>query len=245
MNSCTLSRPGWSSAGRCTVGRWPGPVRLDGPASRPGKARPLVPPPPDRSTRNRGDTRQRLLDEALDATEGEAFTSLSLRALTRRVGIVPTGFYRHFADMDELGLALVEETFDTLQAMIRSVREDPIPPEDMIRGSVAVLADHVQQRPSHFRFIAREMHGGSRALRDAIHDRLGQFTDELVADLARLPVIADWPEPDQRMFAQLIVTLMVATAADLVEHPEERVAITHRAEQQLRLAVLAVPRWRP
>lgn len=199
--------------------------------------------PPD--ARPRRDTRQRLLETALDATVGGAFTNLSLRELTRRVGIVPTGFYRHFADMDELGLALVDEAFGTLQDMIRSVREDPIPPEDMIRGSVGVLAEHVDQRPSHFRFIAREIYGGSRALRDAIRDRLAEFTNELTADLARQPIIGDWPEPDRRMFAHLMVTVLVSSAADLVEFPDERDEIIHRTEQQLRLAVLAIPHWRP
>ena len=33
--------------------------------------------------------------------------------------VVPTAFYRHFASMDELGLALVEESFRTLRTMLR------------------------------------------------------------------------------------------------------------------------------
>ena len=34
-----------------------------------------------------------------------------IQVAARRAGIVPTGFYRHFRDMDELGLALVDEVF--------------------------------------------------------------------------------------------------------------------------------------
>jgi AcrR family transcriptional regulator len=194
---------------------------------------------------SRPSTRDRLLQAALDATEAEAFSNLSLRALTRKVGIVPTGFYRHFPDMDTLGLELVDEAFGTLQGMIRSVRDDPMPPEDMIRGSVDVLFAAVDERPSHFRFIAREINGGSRVLRDAIRDRLAAFTDELSDDLERLPIIGDWSEPDRRMFAHLLVTVMVAAAAEVVQYPDERDVIVHRTEQQLRLAVLAVPHWNP
>lgn len=219
-------------------------VRL-GPRDR-GPARAVLPPaatPP--APRKRSNTAERLVEAALDATEVEAFSNLSLRELTRRVGIVPTGFYRHFADMDELGLTIVDEAFGTLQGMIRSVREDPVPPADMIRGSVAVLADHVRERPSHFRFIARELNGGSRVLRDAIRDRLATFTQDLADDLGALPVVGEWHERDRLMLADLIVKVVVAAAADMLEFPDEHDAIVHRTEQQLRLAVLAAPHWRP
>lgn len=200
---------------------------------------------PTDTPRRRANTRERLLEAALDATDAEAFSNLSLRELTRRVGIVPTGFYRHFSDMDELGLTLVDQAFGTLQAMIRSVREDPIPPEDMIRGSVDVLAQHVGDRPSHFRFIVRELNGGSRVLRDAIRDRLAAFTAELATDLGALPVVGTWDEHDRLMLADLIVKVVVASAAEMLEFPGTHDAIVHRTEQQLRLVVLAVAQWNP
>ena len=200
---------------------------------------------PSEKPGRRANTRERLLEAALDATDEEAFSNLSLRELTRRVGIVPTGFYRHFSDMDELGLTLVDQAFGTLQGMIRSVREDPIPPEDMIRGSVDVLAQHVRDRPSHFRFIARELNGGSQVLRDAIRDRLAAFTEELATDLGALPVVNSWDVHDRLMLADLIVKVVVASAAEMLEFPEEHDAIVHRTEQQLRLVVLAVAQWNP
>ena len=54
-------------------------------------------------------TRSALLDAALAVmSRGGGFGALGLRELTREAGVVPTAFYRHFKDMDELGLALVE-----------------------------------------------------------------------------------------------------------------------------------------
>ena len=54
-------------------------------------------------------TRQRICEGALNLIgQGRSFTSLSLREITREAGIVPAAFYRHFSDMDQLGLALVE-----------------------------------------------------------------------------------------------------------------------------------------
>lgn len=72
----------------------------------------------------RQQTRQALLDAALEQMEaGESFDSLSLRSVARAAGIVPAAFYRHFDSMDELGLALVEESFRTLRGMLREARE--------------------------------------------------------------------------------------------------------------------------
>src|SRR5947209_1245340 len=89
----------------------------------------------------RRQTRQAMLDAALLQNEaGESFDSLSLRRVTRAAGVVPGAFYRHFASMDELGLALVEESFNTLRAMLRAAREGG-PPEHVIRRSVEILMD--------------------------------------------------------------------------------------------------------
>ena len=40
---------------------------------------------------------------------GQSFSSISLRQVTREVGVVPTAFYRHFDDMESLGRALAIE----------------------------------------------------------------------------------------------------------------------------------------
>ncbi|CAM5199203.1 HTH-type transcriptional repressor FabR [Alishewanella longhuensis] len=65
-------------------------------------------------------TRQAIINAAFSQLSAEkGFASLSLREVTREAGIAPTSFYRHFADMDELGLTLVDEAglmFTTVNA---------------------------------------------------------------------------------------------------------------------------------
>ena len=80
-------------------------------------------------------TRQALLDAALGLLADRPFASLSLREVAKGAGIVPTAFYRHFASMDELGVALVEEATRTLRGMIRSARADPATYQGMISAS--------------------------------------------------------------------------------------------------------------
>jgi AcrR family transcriptional regulator len=193
-------------------------------------------------------TRQALLDAALLAMEtGESFDALSLRRVARMAGIVPTAFYRHFASMDELGLALVEESFRTLRAMLREARE-ALPPEHVIRRSVEILVDHVRQHPRHFAFVARVRSTGNTVLRHAIRNEIRLFTSELATDLARFPVLREWTTADLQMLAGLLVNTMIATVEAMLDvpvaGPETEAEIALVAEKQLRLTMLAVPVWR-
>ncbi|HEX6485694.1 MAG TPA: TetR family transcriptional regulator, partial [Nocardioidaceae bacterium] len=88
-------------------------------------------------------TRQAILDAALDLVAEEGLAALSLRRLTRAVGIVPTAFYRHFASVDELGLALVDRSFASLRQMIRETRRGNPEFSGVIRSSVSILVQHV------------------------------------------------------------------------------------------------------
>ena len=55
-------------------------------------------------------SRQALLDAVLAlSASGRAFSSMSLREIARHAGLVPAAFYRHFADLDQLGLELVDQ----------------------------------------------------------------------------------------------------------------------------------------
>jgi len=208
-----------------------------------------VAPPRRRSQEERRrHTRQALLDAALIRMDaGEGFDSLSLRSVTRAAGIAPTAFYRHFASMDELGLALVEESFRTLRAMLREAREQPVP-RDIIRRSVEILVEHVRAHHQHFAFVARVRSTGNGVLRQAIRGEVRMFTSELATDLARFPVLREWSTEDLMMLAGLLVNTMIATIEAMLDvpvaAPEAESEIVRTAEKQLRLTLLAVPHWR-
>ncbi len=195
----------------------------------------------------RQQTRHALLDAALHQIEaGASFDSLSLRSVAKAAGVVPTAFYRHFAGMDELGLALVEDSFRTLRAMLRDARED-LPPEDIIRRSVAILMDHVREHRLHFVFVVRVGYTGNVILRHAVRSEVRLFTSELATDLARFPILRDWSTDDLQMLAGLLVNTMIATVGAMLDAPvagpEAEAEIALVAEKQLRLTLLGVPHW--
>jgi AcrR family transcriptional regulator len=192
-------------------------------------------------------TRQALLDAALALLEEQSFSGLSLRQVTRAAGIVPTAFYRHFEDMEELGLALIDESFRTLRGMIRAARADPRTYEHMIHNSVEILVGYVHEHHAHFRFIACERFGGVAALRHAIRTEIRLFASDLATDLARLPDLERWSGEDLQLLAGLMVSTMVGTAEALLDAPpgdlaaEAEVAAT--ARRQLRMITLGAPHW--
>jgi len=193
-------------------------------------------------------TRQALLDAALELLEEQSFSSLSLRQVTRAAGIVPTAFYRHFDDMEELGLVLIDESFRTLRAMIRGARADPRTNEHAIRNSVEILIRYVHEHDTHFRFIARERFGGVAPLRHAIRREIRLFASELATDLARFPYLEAWSTEDLQLLAGLMVNAMVSTAEAILDAPPKDPAaeaeIIATARRQLRMITLGVPQWR-
>lgn len=211
-----------------------------------GRSSPPAAEPVTRQERKQR-TRQALLDAALTLLEERSFARLSLREVAKEAGIVPTAFYRHFATMDELGIALVEQSMRTLRAMIREGRRDPST-SDAIRRSVDILYAHVRAHESHFRFLARERYSGTGPVQAAIATELRLFSSELAVDLGRFDGLAEWTSEDLRMMAELIVTAMLGTALDLLAvrptDPGADAEIVRTARKRLRLIVLGAVGWR-
>ncbi|MBY8884493.1 TetR family transcriptional regulator [Streptomyces sp. PTM05] len=196
-------------------------------------------------------TRQALLDAGLRLLEHQSLSSLGLREITREVGVAPAGFYRHFRDMSDLGVALVEESFGSLRAMVRVIRDGRARSDEVIDGTVDVIAAYVRDHRAHFRFIARERNGGVREVREAIAGELTLFAEELAIDLAGQPESEGWNAEDVRMLADLYVDHMVMTATAFLDVPAapspeaaaaER-AIARTARRQMRLIHLGRSHW--
>ena len=195
----------------------------------------------------KGRTRQAILAAALELTHDQGFAQISLRQVARHAGIVPTAFYRHFDSMDELGLALVEQSFSTLRRMIREAQRDPKVFDNIIDAAADVLVEAVNDSKAHFGFVARERVGGSEAVRTAIRHELDLFVSELAVVLGRLPSIETWSTDDVQMVSRLFVRNMVSNAEEVVEMPDGRPDLEERikdgARRQMRLIVVGVRDW--
>jgi AcrR family transcriptional regulator len=189
-------------------------------------------------------TRQALLDAALELLEHQSLSSLGLREVTRAVGVTPTAFYRHFEDTAALGVALVEETLDSLHGMIGAILADTGDSDERLERSVDLIVRHVAVHPAHFRFIAREQHGGVGAVRAAIAAQLRDFAEEVAAALGAEPGSAGWSQEDLRMLGGLYVDHMVLTISTLLDAgPEAEEEVVRVARRRLRLVTLGRAHW--
>ncbi|NED89686.1 TetR family transcriptional regulator [Streptomyces sp. SID11233] len=189
-------------------------------------------------------TRQALLDAALGLLEEQSLNSLGLREVTRAGGVTPTAFYRHFDDIAALGVALVEQTLGSLHGMIGAILAETGDSEVRLDRSVELIARHVREQPAHFRFIAREQHGGVGQVREAIAAQLRLFTEEVAAALAGEPESRGWSEEDLLMLGGLYVDHMVITASALLDAgPDGGRAVAEVARRRLRLVTLGRLHW--
>jgi AcrR family transcriptional regulator len=190
-------------------------------------------------------TRRAILDAALVLLEDSSLVALSLRQVAKEVGIVPTAFYRHFDSIEDLGLALVEESFASLREMLRDVRRTDPTYATIIDSSVEVLVEHTRHQHAHFAFIGRERVAGPPGVREAIRHQIELVEWELAADLARLTDPEYWSQEDLRVLSNLIVTLMVGIAeAVLSARPDQERVLVEQARTQLRMLLVGALRWR-
>ena len=193
-------------------------------------------------------TRETLLEAALSLMkDGNCFTALSLREVMREAGVVPTAFYRHFQSMDELGLALVEACGVVLRRLLREARRKGVPVTGIIRKSVQIYLDYVEQSRLWFMFVVSERAGGSPAIRDAIRTEIAQFTNEMVHDLRQLDVLNHLSTADLHMVCGLVVNTMLNAAIDVLDlpprQPQRERELIDNFVRQLRVIFLGAQDW--
>ena len=129
-------------------------------------------------------TRRAILDAALDLLgEQRSLDSIGLREVTRQAGLAAPSFYRHFRDMEELGLALVEEAGLFLRQMLRKTRQRIGQSGSAIEVSVDTFIEFLEHYPIHFRILLQEQVGYSPEFRKAVRAEVDNFVGELVSYL--------------------------------------------------------------
>lgn len=205
---------------------------------------------PDRDSRHpppRGHTRSALMQAALALVASESnFSALSLRRIARQAGVVPTAFYRHFQDMDDLGIALVEDTFVELRGLLAAVDLPSLSIDGLIHHGIDLFAFHVRERRLLFEFLVRERYAGSAPIRQAIRANLQALNRQLTHDLSRVPAYKTINTSDLALVADLVVNTVIAVAERILEiaqRGEPIEPVVADAERQLRLIFLGLSQW--
>lgn len=189
-------------------------------------------------------TRQSIIDAAFGLLdEQRSLSAISLREVSRAAGIAPTSFYRHFKDMDELGLTLVDEAGLALRQLMRQARRRIASGGGVIDTSVDTFMEFITANTNVFRLLLREHTGTSTAYRMAVLREIQHFIEEL----------ADYIVESQNVEHQLaslqaeaMVRLVFSAGAEALEVDVGlRQEIGTRVKAQLRFVLLGAKVFRP
>ena len=165
-------------------------------------------------------SRKAILDAALAlSTSGRAFSSLSLREISRHVGLVPAAFYRHFKDMDQLGLELVDHMALHLKSMLTHMRQQYFQQANaQTRQSLDYLFESVDEFPEAWMFLIAERWGGSNALRQAIAREFDFLGTDLAQALSQVEATQHiQSEQDLNVLAKILFELALGWAMQWID----------------------------
>jgi AcrR family transcriptional regulator len=195
-------------------------------------------------------TRQSLMNAALQwVEEGQHITSLSIREVAKRAGVVPTAFYRHFSDVDDLALNLVDELSKVLRQLMREVRQNRVDPQSLIRDSLAQYCDYVFRQRVFFVFLVQSMTGGTAVIRQAIRAELQYFASELAMDMRRLGLLQNLEQEMLENVTLLTINTVASATVELLDLPtgneSSRQQFERRIKRQLQVIFLGAAHWHP
>ena len=171
----------------------------------------------DPRKKKKEETRQRLLTVTAETlASGRSFDTLSLREVAKLAGIPPTSFYRHFHDLDDLGLALIEEHRKALFALMERVRGQVSNGQSLIRASVEAVYEFISDNQGVSRMIVQESMSPESAFREASESLFLAMASDLADYLEREAQQRGVPVGYPKLAANAMLSIMFTTGIALL-----------------------------
>lgn len=196
-----------------------------------------------------------LLEAALRLTStSRSLSNLGLRELAREAGLNPNTFYRHFKDVDDLGLTVIRQISTQLRQPLRDLRREAAERAvqstqadspmlfgiDLQRGrrvcheTVQLFFDFVAHNPEAFIIGVRELHGPSAVLRAALQEVMDGFGADMAEDIMAFKLLPEMVSPAVVLqVSNLISRNLFQLSLDYIGQPELRPSICALAEEQI------------
>ena len=157
----------------------------------------------------------------------KSISSLSLREVAREAGIAPNSFYRHFRDIDELAIELIDRAGNVLRQILHQARLKASKENSIIRSSVEVFIEQLDADEGNLSLLLREAYTGSASYKLAVERQLNYFQQELQEDLIRLERLNNnrlsHPDIAAKAITQLVFN-MGATVIDISAAERKEIA---------------------
>ncbi|ENX36358.1 hypothetical protein F889_00520 [Acinetobacter colistiniresistens] len=166
----------------------------------------------------------------------KSIASLSLREIAREAGIAPNSFYRHFKDIDELAIALIDQSGLVLRRIIREARLQASKQQSIIRSSVEVFIQQLNTDEGNLSLLLREGYTGSTSYKAAVDRQLNFFQQELQEDLIRLEQMNNSKISHADLVAKAITQLVFNMGAKVLDLPvEQRTEVAEQTMVMIRM----------
>lgn len=182
-------------------------------------------------------TKEELFQATLNLIGPEkSIASLSLREVAREAGIAPNSFYRHFKDIDELAIELINRAGVVLRKIIREARLKASKQESIIRTSVEVFLQQLDTDDGNLSLLLREGYTGSISYKRAVEQQLSFFQQELQEDLIRLERLNQNRLFHPDLAAKAITQLVFNMGAKVIDLPvNERNVVAEQTMIMIRM----------
>jgi AcrR family transcriptional regulator len=188
------------------------------------------------------------------SSANRSLASIGLRELAREAGLNPNTFYRHFRDVDDLGMALIEDIATQLRQPLRDLRREAAARAacceqlklpmlfgiDMQRGrrvtheTVQLFFDFVDQQPAVFILGVRELHGASALLRQTLVQVMDALAEDMALDILEFKLLPSNLEHAQvRQISHLVSQGLFGQVLGYLAQPERQARIRGLAEEQI------------
>lgn len=167
-------------------------------------------------------TRNRLIVVALELASDKGYSSLSLREVAKAAGITPAAFYRHFRDMEDLGLSLLDQVGVSLRKFLRDARRQARSGRGIVHSSVHAFLDYVNNNEHLFRLLLGERQGASPSFRKAVYAEIDLFVKELAEDFEREAKARRRPMRHPYYAAEAIIAVVFTVGAEALELPKHK-----------------------
>lgn len=165
--------------------------------------------------------------------------TLSLREVAREAGIAPNSIYRHFHNMDELAVALIDQAGRSLRIIIGAARQRVGEQGSVIRSSVEVFLAQLEADEGLLHILLREGSIGSAEFRSAVERELQFFEEELQRDLVRLAAAHGGVVHAPTLTARAMTRLVFAMGARALDMDgAERARLAEETITMLRLIMV-------
>ena len=133
-------------------------------------------------------THQALIHAVLSLSrKGRTFSSMSLREITGEVNLAPATFYRHFQNMDELGLELIDHLAIYLKITFANICKIALLNPDDHTARLQCLFNSIAEQPDFWAFFIHERSSGSPRIRQAIKREFDYLVEDMANTMRQLP----------------------------------------------------------